>query len=182
MAPRQLSIVNGRAGGTGAPLRSDPESDRTQALIQRFLALPTRPPTTGAKTNQRLVRLASILLNAQAMLAEAFDCAFAHSSIERLLLYLYVRQGQGTVTSLCSLCNAPLLRPGTVALRWAAKLQADRVLELTEADEADDRFIRLTPDGVCRLERWLRFIDGEFARVSPSEDPPRLLPEHPKRA
>jgi hypothetical protein len=182
MAPRQLSIVNRRAGGTGAPSRSDPESDRTQALIEKFLALPTRPRTTGAKTDQRLVRLASILLNTQAMLAESFDFAFAHSSIEQVLLFLYVRQGQGRVTSLRSLCSAPLLRPGTVALRWAAKLHADGALELTQADETNDRSIRLTSDGVCRLERWLHLIDGEFARASLSEDPPGLLPEHPKRA
>jgi len=182
MAPRQLSIINGRARGPDVPMRGDPESDRTQALIQRFLALPTRPRTTGAKIDQRLVRLASILQSARAMLAESFDCAFAHSSMEQVLLFLYVRQGQGRSTSLRSLCSVPLLRPGAVALRWSAKLHADRVVELTEADEADDRFIRLTPDGVCRLERWLRFIDGEFARVSPSEDPPRLVPEHPKRA
>jgi hypothetical protein len=181
MTPRQLSIINGRSG-TEAPVRSDPESDRAQALIQRFLALPTRPWTTGAKIDQRLVRLASILQSAQAMLAEAFDCAFAHSSIEQVLLFLYVRQGQGRATSLRSLCSAPLLRPGTVALRWAAKLHADAALELTEADETNDRFIRLTSDGVGRLERWLRFIDCEVVRGSRSEDLPRPLPERPKRA
>jgi len=165
MAPQQLSIIKGGAERREAPAREHGESNREQMLIERFLALPARPRTRAASPDERLVRLGSILLNSQAVLAEALGCESCSSPMERILLFLYVQQGQGRVTSLRSLCNSPVLSPGTVALRWAAKLYGDRDLELIEAAEPGERFIRLTSDGVCRLEQWLRFIDSEFMRM-----------------
>lgn len=154
-----VSLVN-RASKDG-PERADVRDEpREESLIQKLLALPTTSQRRSETPEDRLVHVASVLLTSQLALAQAFSWDVCCSPVQRIMLFVYLRQGQGRDTSIRSLCSFPILGPGTVALRWAAKLLSDGILELAEAAESSDRLIRLTPDGVRGLEHWLRCIDS----------------------
>jgi hypothetical protein len=129
-------------------------------LIRRFLALPLTPQKISRAPDERLVHVAAVLLTSQLTLAQSFNWELCYSPIQRILLHVYVRQGQGRKSSIRSLCDFPILGPGTVALRWAAKLVGDGILELAAAEEPSDRLIQLTSDGLAGLEHWLRCIDS----------------------
>jgi hypothetical protein len=158
MTARLLSIV--QAGAERS--RGGDESRREQLLLQKLLAFPTARRGDSRSADKRLVPVASVLLKSQLTLAEAFGWESCLSPLQPLLLLVYVRQGRGSEISLRSLCHTPVLGPGSVALRWTAKLLADGVLELTGASEPDDRLLRLSSEAVSTLERRLRDINSEF--------------------
>lgn len=168
MTSRPLSIVNGGTNGSEAHVSGREESQRHHLLIQRLLARPTSLKLDSAAPDARLVQVASILLDGQLRLEEIFGWELCYSPVQRILFFTYVRQGQSRDTSIRSLCSTPVLGPGSVVLRWAAKLLDDRVLELTPAADPCDRLIRLTSEGVFGLEQSLRFIESEIVRSSAS--------------
>jgi hypothetical protein len=155
-----LSIVNqgSKRSRVGAGVRN--EMERERLLIQRFLALPTAAQGILITPDGRLLHVASVLLNSQITIAQALGRDLCYSPAQLILLLVYVRHGQGRDVSIRTLSTFPGLGPATVALRWAAKLVGDGILEVTEAHEADDRLLRLTSDGACGLEHWLRCIDS----------------------
>jgi len=155
-----VSIVNRGSKGWHPRTDAGEESRREELLIQRFLGLPKASDRRLVTHDERIAHVGSVLLTSQLVLAQAFSGEICCSPVQRILLFVYLREARGRDTSIRSLCNFPILGPGTVALRWAAKLISDGILELTDAAEASDRLIRLTPDGVTGLERWLRCIDS----------------------
>ena len=162
--PRQLlSIVkpgpnSSDADGAG----SGPE--REELLIERLLALPADPRGRPADLDRRLVRVASVLLDSDLLLERAFNWGSWLAPVQRILLLVYVRQGQGRDISIRSLRDLSILGPGTVALRWTAKLVGDGIVEMFDAGVAADRLLRLSTRGVGALERWLGSIDSGLGR------------------
>ena len=142
----------------GASVRD--ELERECRLIQRLLALPTAARGMPVTRDGRLLHVASVLLNSQLTIAQAFSQEICYSPAQLILLLVYVRRGQGQDVSIRSLGTFTSLGPATVALRWAAKLVGDGILEVTEAHDVNDRLLRLTPDGACGLEHWLRCVDS----------------------
>jgi hypothetical protein len=155
-----FSIVNqsSKRSRVGAGVRN--ELERERRLIQRFLALPTAAQGMPVTPDGRLLHVASVLLNSQLTIAQAFSRKLCYSPAQLILLLVYVRHGQGRDVSIRSLSTFTSLGPATVALRWAAELVGDGMLEVTKAPEVDDRLLRLTCDGACGLEHWLRCIDS----------------------
>lgn len=142
----------------GAGVRD--ERERERRLIQRLLALPTAAERMPVTPDGRLLHVASVLLNSQLTIAQAFNRELCYSPAQLILLLVYVQHGQRRDVSIRSLGTFTSVGPATVALRWAAKLVGDGILEVAEAQEVDDRLLRLTSDGACGLEHWLRSIDS----------------------
>lgn len=155
-----FSIVNQSSKRSRVRAGVRDELERERRLVQRFLALPTAAQGKQIKPDGRLPHLASVLLNSQLTIAEAFSRELCYSPGQLILLLVFVRSGQGRDVSIRSLSTFRILGPATVALRWAAKLVGDGILEVTEAHEVDDRLLRLSSDGACRLEHWLRCIES----------------------
>jgi hypothetical protein len=162
MPRHPLSIVH-----DDAPGGDDREcSVREQVLIDRLKAFPTASAKGSVPVDQQMVEVASVLLRSQVELADALGWEICYSPPLRLLLLVYVRDAQGRDTSVESLCDCPILAAGTVALRWAAKLLDDGIVELVEGPEPGRPRICVTSDGVRAIERWLRFIKFELNRGS----------------
>ena len=166
MTARLLSIVPSAQKAAAERPRTGDEARREESLLQKLLAFPVAPRGDAATADKRLVHVASVLLNSELRLAEAFGWESCFSPLQRMLLLVHVRQGRGSEISLRSLCDCPVLGPASVALRWAAKLLADGVLELTEASEPDDRLVRLSSEAVSAIEQRLREINFEFEEGS----------------
>lgn len=75
-----------------------------------------------------------------------------------IMLDLYIAHAQGKRVSVSSACIGSA-SPPTTGLRWLGILQAERLI-LRENDPQDNRRVnvRLSDDGVERMERYLREI------------------------
>ena len=160
MSRRLLSIVKQSSNSSQAPQsRVINESDREEVLVGRLLTYPVALKPSSGAPDSRLVYVASVLLDSRLTLVRAFNWETCDSSALRILLFVYVRQGEDKELSIRSLRNLSVLGPGTVSLRWTAKLLDDGILELLVGAEPEDRLIRFTADGIRGIEHWLRCID-----------------------
>jgi hypothetical protein len=83
-----------------------------------------------------------------------------------IVLLAYVRQAESDGLPLKSLAALREIGPDTVLLRWAAKLLGDGTLELAEAaSRPEETFVRLSSDGMRRLEAWLHSTKADIGSV-----------------
>jgi hypothetical protein len=142
--------------------RRSEELERAASLVQRLLAFPAASAKETRSPNRRLVNVASALLKSLVLFGERFGSDFCDSCSQRILLLVYLRQGQSGHLSPQSLYDSPTLGPTAVTLRWTIKLLGDGVLELVVTPEPDERLIRLNSTALDRLEGWLSDVDLEL--------------------
>jgi hypothetical protein len=130
------------------------ERERELLLLRRIAELPLAPAEECTAPDAGLVALAAALLESDVTFGTAFGGACCSASAQRLLLTVYVAEGQNCDLSLASLCSSAAFEPHTVTLRWALKLLADGVLKLVAGPDGE-RALRVAPAARIDFHRWL---------------------------
>lgn len=130
------------------------ERDRELLLLRRIAELPLAPAEGRSAPEAALIPLAAVLLESDVTFGKVFGGACCGASAQRLLLAVYVSEGQGFDLSLASLRNSAAFEPPAVALRWALKLLADGVLQLVAGVDGERAF-RVAPAARIELDHWL---------------------------
>lgn len=128
--------------------------ERELLLLRRIAELPLTPAGESTAPDAALVRLAAALLESDVTFGTAFGGACCGASAQRLLLAVYVAEGQDCDLSLTSLCGSAAFEPAPVTLRWALKLLGDGVLKLVAGADGE-RALRVAPGARVELDRWL---------------------------
>lgn len=134
-----------------------PIADRQQREVLLLRRIAERPVTPVGESNAPdggLVALAAALLESDVWFGTAFGGACCGASTQRLLLAIYVAEGQDCDLSLTSLCNSAAFEPAAVTLRWALKLLDDGVLKLVAGADGQ-RALRVAPAARVELDCWL---------------------------
>jgi hypothetical protein len=130
------------------------ERERERLLLRRIAELPTARPAERSAPDAGLIGLAATLLESDVTFGAAFGEACCGTSAKRLLLAVYVAEGQNCDLSLAALAASRTFDPFAVTLRWALKLLADGLLELVQCP-GGERALRVSPMARIELDQWL---------------------------
>jgi hypothetical protein len=166
MARQVISHAFGASARRGPTARSESNSQSATLLIRRLLSYPVERERGAERSDVELVPFASALLQCRVTWDRAFGLVLAVDPVWSLLLLVYVRQANSSGVTVASLWDLPVIGPGTVLVRWIMKLIGDGILELAEECAGDaEPVVRLSPDGLHKMEHWLRSAKAEFGRL-----------------
>jgi hypothetical protein len=166
MGSALMSNFQGSSDRNRKPPAEESNSKSMALLIDRLLSHPiSREPQ--ARSDAKLVPCASAFLQARMTWDRALRIELSIDPVWSMLLVIYVRQATDPGIKVASLLDLPWIGPSTVLVRWATKLVTDGILELAEDRSSDaGKIVRLSFDGLHKIENWLRSSTAEVARLS----------------
>lgn len=141
-------------------------SNGAMRLMNGLLNYPMARGPSAAQPDCALAPLASALFQSRLAWERNVGPEYSGDPVWSILLLIYEQQAERGGLEVSSFPDLPMFAPDTVLVRWTMKLISDGVAELAkDTARKGEPVLRLTSEGVSRIERWLQTTKAVLGTV-----------------